>query len=994
MSKFTEFIASPNFLIVFILLIIVICVLVIRYLPFVEKKQTDSSGSLDPGYYDTPQDWSEITPSKIRVKKENGGNTGPLPNSDVCSLYVYQNNFDIDNRPNINTLFQDVYNDLAHFITTDKPVCLNSNEILAQHAEHTCVNKTKNSCINSFGNYVTEGTVEQFALNCGSDVPPCSGVIGNISFNFLFTPEYSIDRSTRFLSIDSLVTNTNVFNKLQEENSYYFQEGIFVPDESGSVKDNEYIPSFTNEPYKNNAIRQQFKFIRYSYTQASDSNLFSWVEDASGPYVSIIFIPANAYLSARIVNNDYQFIFYSLDNVEIEDTIQWFFMPPVDLNPQKIVMQSKITEGYVKQISSSGSFGTSSLDPSQTFIEGNTSIETGFGSTTSTTNYKINLNSNNLFAQYNPVTKGVIVKPFLNPDQNPTITITFGGDNNNDPAVSGSYSDNYSEYPPFVCQAITSGYAQDSADFYTFTQTQNSDVNTNPLEMALQVITTTTGDNQISTTYAEEVATFVTTLSFSQPINDTFNVGDVFRDNQVLWEVLDPFQDIAIFDVDYFMKGQGLSVATSINFKQRNNTDVVKYVKPKQGLVNKINFDKIQYSYQEIQPGSYQIILNETNTAQPSIPFGSYNSGDPAVIALIFSPAQDSQGRSISLLTEIDIVSPGSSYNNNQQFGLSVNQNTFPGSSSSNPITNLSLTTEEQFLKLEAVALDNNNNVFNPINDNLLDLRNSGLVIDEDNVTFNTGGTITLKDPYTIQPDKGDNGGLGYSVNDIIYFNELDQFNNSLLGEAYNPLTFTGDLKNLAQYQVASSAPPTLGTSYPANYNLLRSPGPSQGINLTPNVFIYNFWSNGQGEYSTSPPQVAFIGDGLRDELKNIIKTGSGEEVASYFASSKDPNSKVSNINNIKTIQFPELNYTGVNASQLNQARATNNALNSQTQPVLGRFIPYGYFVSPAFKKDDNKIPTGKSSTAFYNNNSAQIVPYGIKNIYKRIFNESDVPSI
>lgn len=987
MSKFTEFIASPNFLIIIILIIIVVCILLIRYQPGLSTKE-ESTGGLDPGYYDSPQNWSEITPTKISVKTENGINTGSLTNSDICSLYVYQNNFDINNKPNINTLYQDVYNDLAHFITTKTPVCLDSNEILAQHAEHTCLNKTKNSCINSFGNYVNEGTVEQFNVNCGSGVPPCSGVIGNISFNFLFTPEFSLENSTRFLKVDSLVTSSSVYKSLESEDGYYFQQGIFVEDTENTVKDNEYIPTFSNEQYINNSINQQFKFIRYTYAQAADSNLFNWSENALGPYVSIIFKPANAYLSARIINNNYQFIFYSLDNTNIEDTIQWFFMPSLDLNPQKVTTDTKISKGYVKQLSTDGNYGIK-YDTDNLFID------------TDTDNlFNINFNSSQLFEKYTPVAKGDIVKPYLNSDQDSTITIQWswqGPDDSKSPQQQITLPD--TEYPQFICKALTGGSVQDYTDFYPFTQLWtsdyppgNNDINPAPLVLYFQSADDTSGAEKTSKSYN---ATLKTTLSFGQPINNTFNIGDVFYDNQVAWEVLDPFENIVVFGQDYFLNDHGLSIATNIGL---SNKGTINYITPQKGLVEKINFDKIQYDYNEIPPGSYEVILNETNTVNPSIPLKDYNNDNPASIVLIFSPAQDTNGNNISALTEIDISNSGNGYVDKQQFGLSVNQTTFPGSSSNTPITNLSLNTNDQIVKLAAVALDTSDNVFNPTTDNLNQLKNSGLIIDQKNFTI-TNGSITLSDPYNIKSN--DNGGTGYSIGDTIYFNELDQFNNSLLGETYSPLDFTADKNSLAQYKVNASSPPILGTSFPANHSLLREQGPSSGINLTKDFLFYNYWSTGKGEYAPSPPQVAFIGSGtsasggLIENLKNIVRTGSSEEIISFLASDRDSGTKISNINYIKTIQFNTLNYIGIDSDILNETKADNNTLNPDEQPILGRFIPYSYFIPPAFKSGDPvDMPSGKSPTAFYNNNSAQIVPYGIKNIYKRIFNESDVPSI
>ena len=54
MSKFTEFIASPYFLIIIILIIIVVCILLIRYQQGISTNE-GSNGGLTPVYYDRPQ---------------------------------------------------------------------------------------------------------------------------------------------------------------------------------------------------------------------------------------------------------------------------------------------------------------------------------------------------------------------------------------------------------------------------------------------------------------------------------------------------------------------------------------------------------------------------------------------------------------------------------------------------------------------------------------------------------------------------------------------------------------------------------------------------------------------------------------------------------------------------------------------------------------------------------------------------------------------------
>ncbi len=549
------------------------------------------------------------------------------------------------------------------------------------------------------------------------------------------------------------------------------------------------------------------------------------------------------------------------------------------------------------------------------------------------------------------------------------------------------------------------GEASEQADFFTFDLAAEFKNNFDKLDseiIPLNKVSTTILKPTIGADSFEEVSTpavpadymIVTAKETTTSLAD-FNIGDLLFDNQVIWEIRDPRQELVAFDPNYFILSSNDNVASEIRL---HNKGSLAYQKENKGLVREIDVEKINYSFTAFSPNSYQVILNKENcTGLDNV---EENANSNAIISLIFENSRDTNGNPVTAMAAIVVLERGNSYKNNTIFG--IRSSAFPGvSAGTGNINNLNLITQDQEIIYSSISLDINNNPFNPNSGKITSFKNGGVIIPNKDIIINNNGDFSLSH-YFIKLDAAA-GGEGYSAGDIIYINQSDNFGNSLFGTSYNNSIISKDnMEKLASINIKSIQSSPVGISFPAKTTLIRPVLPASHIELVRDDIQYNFNHDSPAEYTLSPPQIAFVGNGMLEELKELIKEGSASEISSFIASSKKGGSGnlFSNIEFIKTIQFTELNYIGYTQdpkvksnSEVTADIFYNNSLGTNAKPVLGRFIPYTQFRPPIYK-DDEQFPTKRSNTIFYNNNYTQLVPYGLKNIYNKFIEQQNLASL
>ena len=992
---------SPKFFISFILIIIIVCVVLIIVQPGAQINKGGDPKDLPANYFDRKPDWGDSTGQvkKIRTTVDGGICILPLTDTDTCSVYTYVNEFAIEVKPSLNRVFDDLYNGLVFRSNIENISCIDTNQIVAKNATHTCNSKIPNTCINSYGNYVSYGVSEDYTDSCPGTLPACPGSNYSISCNFQLSAYDSLNINSKFLAINNLVTSKGDYEKLEKEDGHYFQEGYFIEDPSGGTS-GVFAPNFYNTMYQSASARQQFKIIRYSY----DGDSEAWSESVAGPFAKIIFQPANAYLTA---DKDYNIIMKTVTDINDDGAIQWLMVPPLNLDPGQFPVIDKFTAGNIKNLSSEAEC---------------------YGKVT-----KNNLNYFDpayVFPSYQDIKKGDLRVEFPL-KANFSNFFQYWADGTTDKALFPDTS----KYPTNVFRALKGGQASDQADFKNIdlsainyawidmgTCGRDTDFERTTNYLDINVVAATLLNKIYSTSsdtsgYDDDSVRINITIS-TTPIAD-FSYGNIFQDGEVVWESLDPYQLIAPFEADYFTAGSQLPAATQITTQitTGGTTAAVTYIKPASGLVIKIDTSDLNYSYTEFSEGVKQLPLNNNTTT-----LGITPSSDNAVISLIFAKSQDTNGNSVVAIADIIVDDPGSNYTDTS---FDIFSTALGASASASNITNLKLTTDEQKVLYTAVSIGTDNNPYTILNPNI-PFKQGGLQIPTDEVTITNGEFSLNPSPLAIGVSTG---GQGYNVNDLVYINQLDQYGNSVFGASFNPENLTEpNMKKLATVQVTATAVPQPSASTSAKHSLVRAglsfndsdtnstpvySTTADSIPLDTNAIQYNYYNNSPGKYESSPPQIAFVGDGTIDNLKNIIKEGSAEELTSYFfAEKKSPDSFYTGVENIKTIQFTDLNYIGSDIGDIDTNVVKNNSLGENIQPVLGRFIPYTAFQPPKRLKINSKkyyVP-GKGSFVeniylpgpatvpgdyiYYNNNYTQLVPTGIDNIYNSAIDSQNLPTV
>lgn len=944
--------ASPNFLIFFLIFFITVAWIIIAIKPLSTSAASGTPSALLPDdYYQNREQWSSTDPSDVTIITKNRNKEVTLPGTSICTLYLYQNNFNIFTKPNLNTVFEDVYQGLAHPLGTQIPSCLESNQILAYNGEHTCNTDENNQCINSFGNTLNKGQSENYTVNCGENIPSCAGNLASISFNFQFNAVNTLNINTKFLTINSIIASKKDYARLKEEDGYYFKTGLFLEDSTGQLTEGNYRPNFTYEDYQNSSVRQLFKIIKYNY----DASKGMWKEDDSGLFMTIQFLAINSYLS---VDNEGKFIFKEISNIPLEDTIEWLTIPPLDFKHSIITKNNKFLSGNILNITN---------DKSSAYHQD-----------------LVNSNDSAFFLsnlpRYNDISSGEEVLSLFDLVGNNTFELetslgSVGVGANNTKSNNMASVLNYKEYPPSGLKYVAQndGKGNSNNDFY-------------PLIINFNEDSVDDGDVDTSTD------TFTFGISpGSQPYPNTNLLGSDVVDNEVVWNVKDIYEGVIVFDDSYFLNTSG----DSVEIKQNNSNKVTYPERPiTNGLVN-ISIKVNVLDYNAFQTGKFTVVLNSENTNLKSTDYVN-----PATVVIFLSPAVDGNNNPFISLDKIDITDRGSNYKSGQKI-------TIKGSAiqASKDIPDLILEAANTTYTYPAYYSSKtlNNYIFNPSQDNLSDLTAYGLYLTQDDINIDSNGNFTVKNgaltlPVIQSGTSYDQYGFGNKF--PIYLTQIDQFGRNTSGASFDINNPTTDYKNITDNSIILNLTAvTSGTSFgnnmlPANYSLKRNTNVNRNgdVALDASHLLYNYWGDGPGKYDPSPPQIAYIGMSLKAAARDSISVNSAQGIISFLASDKR-NEVNTNIDYIKTLQYRELNYVGYNKSKTQVYETQLNNLGSDSELILGKFIPYRRFQPPV--RDGNEaIPTKEGDIIFANNNYTQIIPNGIANIYRTTLEQFQIATL
>lgn len=725
-----------------------------------------------------------------------------------------------------------------------------------------------------------------------------------------------------------------------------------------------------------------------NYVDASGGGYITQIQDDNLEFVTF----ANADI---LTGYSYRFKFKPKDGTCLSESVNWMLIPPTDLSPGKITKNNLLKSGCIKSFSRSteiatmkiiSNIKTCDLPVYQNITAGDSYIPLPENSNVATITYSSG--SENLLTDLTDTFKIWVENNISGSVKNLNITAV-------------SYNNGiYDQYPPYIFNATQSGIPEDKdflsqikiSGIFTDTLIQKaglavSSATTLPLPSVPSVPDDNKTDKTVNTiakdavkfnnvitgfmpglgTPAQILATAavffpsnkkipVETSSLDPMIVDPFDV-DVVIDGSAVLTRTNPFLNILGFSSEYFNQhlltnGDAATLISNIlpgtvSFRTMD-TGIIDTV-----LTNQVFYDGSCFA--SLNTAKYLVDVNNDNF---STDIGGSIQGTGGRLYITFSgPADVPYGYVQSVLVE----SGGSNYSaGNYTMNASAISSGLSGK-----VENLlfTVTTESDLLglKYEAVPQDTNGAPYNIANTSKGNKKNYGLII-------GVSGTQT----------NIENGGDGYISGDKIYINQLDNNLNSLIGPSFDPERITEENMQKLPY-VYVNAPNvdevSKGTSLdPAHRNLI--------LNTDNNIAVeYNFWEDSPGIYTPCPQQIALMDKTQREYFNNqgiCINRGIKDLLLN------DTVEGITTIQNIKTIQFQELNY---------RSDGTSANINGQSYLEIGRFIPYQDMRPPTFSGTEN-IPTAKGDYVWVNYNYCQFIPYGVENLYqKRFSNNTDITS-
>lgn len=985
-------------------------------------KSSESTGTLQQvnQYYKARDPWDVFKPVNFVFPEKNGFK---VPGTDQCQVYTYENIFadeeygsslDVTNnvKPNINSVFLDYVNGLNHIGGDFK--CISQDQIEAQNVSKTCKNdnSTFNSCYLSSGEIVQRGVSITYPYQC-TNLPKCTGKLGSLSLNFgleeLFD-QARVNGNTKCIGISTISVPTD-YNTLYPQGTdlqFYENSGLIKVDTTLPPETTSFPVTLKNETCNPRAVSQKLLFNRYTFgeTQQTSGNTSSqelgYKISDTGLYTEILFKPLNAYL-------DYE------------------FSGTGSISSLKLVSGGKDypsgSFGYITSLKENGlpslsnranvSFDVTQVNKSVIkgsiiIIEGGSDYQQGqqyfiskgtcpYNEETDAlvevisvyeTNPNLVLRKRNttsiaegikwmFFPQVDlssvryPITQRC---NFLNPTtlSNGDYTILsttlqenqlFNKTNINGAVKQSSFS--VGNIEDLVKSELLPGYCQDFTPNYPSQTFQNltPGCKLNPTYFYDYIITTIDGDNiQLPSTDP---------LFFFIPDNpesvQNYTTGSTITDGTCKVQVLDFANNICEFSPEYFQNSNG-SVTNFETLPRGVNTTL--YKESDTGLVISVDVNEqpksssgnfVANTYTGISP-----VSQTTNS-------GGTTQGSGVIFDVSVGVGFNPNTSINSPIVSVDIKSTGSNYNIGDLLTLKSSEIGLSGYS--NPVIKVVNVETEKFI---FKAIPTTATASSSSNGTLSSTPESASIEEFPVRDLSFIGSIT-NNSLQISSDSIVNRGFNYSILQTVFLYQLSLTTKTFIDSTYQQnienyisntvSTATSSLSELISIIVTD----ILGNEYsgltPAPHSLLPENNNSEFIK-------FNFLAESGMKLNPAPPQMVygaeiFEGNQTLIDVFGSLQINKGKDIENFFISTKAGGRETS-VTYLKSLQYEALKYTPVN----------NNEISTQSNIILGKYIPYTSFTPMENVPGSNSdLPTGVSGT-LYNNNFSVIIPYGLNDLY------------
>ena len=662
----------------------------------------------------------------------------------------------------------------------------------------------------------------------------------------------------------------------------------------------------------------------------------------------------------------YRFKFKPKTGATLAQSVNWMLVPPAKMDPGAITKNTKLSGGMINSFSQSTTISalalvenikTSKLPAYKTVVSGQNVMPLPINQGVATITYKTDSSNvvKDLKGFVNDLAKEVGTKAFA-AVKNLKIT---------DVSYSSSV---YDVYPPYVYEAVKSGVGEDR-DFFSeiyFNGTASESIlskvanDTAVASIVLPVLGPTSDVLAIiSLLYDTGKNISISTKTGTHLVADSFD-PDIIIDGTATWEKRDSFLDILSFEDNYFNSPTLINggQATKISNIEKDKETVVNFRKFTTGIIGSVEtpaVNSVNYPsgtcFVTLNLPTYSVDVNNDNF---SLADGTCIKGTGGQLYITFGGPPTSP---YGYITSVLVQEGGAGYASGS-YTLNASAIAATATGKVNELV-FSVTSNVVLLgeKFVAVPTADNGNPFNIFNNTAsTGLKNYGLEI---GVCIATGATNIL------------NAGDGYVSGDKIYINQLDNNLNSLMGADFDPEVLSKTNMEKMPYItiIAPSASVVNKGSCldPAASNLLFN-------DTDPVKALYNFWDDSPAVYNECPQQIALM-DSYHREYFNNQGVSINKGIRSILTSDTVEGFTV--IENLKTIQFQELNY---------RSDGMSPNINGQSYLQIGRFIPYQELRPPVRTSTTEDIPTTKGTAVWTNYNWCQFIPYGIENFYQKQF--------
>lgn len=1004
-----------------------------------EGQSTEKSSYVSPDYYELNPVWDseKDVDYQYHVGPSNEDTSVQVSGTAGCKLYTYENNYFVDrttkdgslntllnNRlltPNLFTVFDDFVNGACHDSgkTDNNPTCIDPDQLYVKRVSRKCIDKKQynNKCLSSQGFVVNEGQEEQYNKKCADT--PCDGQVGCLSFNF-FSNGTTMSKNTKCLSINKITVGTGTDQIYDLD--FYRRTGII--DESKDVNNNGPFPiDFGFDVCNNFDPKQKLKIVRYNYKleKGEDGQPVKNAKvSKNGSYGSIIFRGLNSYLDLNKAEG--KFVLKPLTG-KVEDSIKWIFMPEIEMTRKTIPsaqrcllirsnVEGRDDDGFPIENSPGGGLGLGLLGRKTLSLAGKkmstinwtakeggrAGAKLGVGKTAKalvgkglsktgkflTSGLKIFSKINTVLVVFSILQIIADIIPVISYESPISYAAScpagfrvqpsdFEGEEIADvPGVLGSGNASLLE------ELCTVRELPNYPEYFLISQTQGGYIEPQYIKYKTQRQTSVTFKN----------ITFQTTYGYNMWVDpaggNNLNVDtsqDTWQDGSVTWKIYkgkDRFFEAIAYNDNYFV-GDNTSIETA-----NLETGTVRnggYITSKKNTVVLVDyvFNQVEENKRRERDENSQEKVE--GSVYENVPTENTQGGEYCTLDILVGVKATSTTTSVRFIEGFRI--------NNRGQGYAVDTVLTILGSEIGDFGNIQFTikevAEQEFLFKSLTKTSNGFYIEGrePLNAKII---SSGYQFSS---TYNSGDPTTFTSKIKLA------GGFGYKKEDEVPMAQYD----ILTGELLYPEDTTGDQDKTLFINFEVETIQQLTYSYGSMSPEKLFPEKDTDLQLN-----YNFMDNSDNNYSTSPQQIVYGGEldstdkSLIDNLSDLIEGKlTGEKVYDFIINSPRGDTGViqtgeNSLYNLKSLQMKSQKYTTTERFQ--------PVTNDNDTLILGRFIPYREF-SPAYQRvkgwadvleggthDETDSPDGLYygvCYTYYNWNYAQIIPYGVLNVYNNL---------